>query len=69
MSAKPLTRLMQQAFDKLADEWRPFPHGVYCKTLDAMVKRGVLEERHAKLESGAVRWEYRRAANATGSES
>jgi hypothetical protein len=49
---KPLTRLMQQAIEKIGDAWGPYPVGVYCRTLDAMQKRGLIECRFVKEGNG-----------------
>lgn len=58
-----LTPLMQEAFSRIGQDWGPYPAGVYVRTLEAMKKRGVIEERLHK-DGLSSQWQYRRAANA-----
>lgn len=57
-----MTPRMQQAFDRIGDHWGPYPGDAYVRTLDAMKKRGLIEERFLQdPNTGSTRWQYRRA--------
>lgn len=60
--------LMQLALEKIGADWCPYPNNVFDRTLKALKRRGLIEERYLRGEGGSGQFQYRRTPT-TGSSS